>query len=213
MRKGTLAAIVLGIFLVASPLLAQGDNPAGTSSQPSTQAGQSDPNATGSTQTAGADHITGTIVSLSATSLELKVEPTTGASTGAGAGMAGTTTSFELNAATDMPTGLRVGDRVSVWFNESNGTRPATRVALAATGSSSTDEGAGQGSTTASASSTTSATGTMGESSTSQAQPKTAAAAGTKHLPRTASQLPLVGLIGLLALATAVVMRFALRSS
>ncbi len=224
MKQGTFAAIALGALLAGSPLLAQGDTPASTPSQPAAQAGQSDPNPAPGAQASDAERVTGTVVSLSASSLEVKVEPAATGATGEAAEMAGKSISFALSAATDLPTGIRVGDRVSVWYTESNGNRPATRVALAETGGSSSmgtesattgsasrpsDEGQGS----SSAQSTTPATGTTAQSSGEQTQPAAAVATETKHLPRTASPLPLIGLVGLVALTMALVVRFALRSS
>ncbi len=241
MRKATWAALALGAALAASPLLAQQDNPAGSSpsSQPA-QAEQSNAATASPSQDANAEHATGSIVSISDTRLELKVEASTGPSPTASAAMVGKTFAFTLNSTTDMPVGLRPGDRVSVWFGRENGSRLATRVALA-DASTTSSNGSGEQSSNAadqsnisnsSASPENGTTGTTsvgqtssqpstsnGETSTtatgsmSQAEQGGTAVNGTNQLPKTASPLPLIGLIGFLALAGAVVLRFALKAA
>ncbi|HVN75124.1 MAG TPA: hypothetical protein VMT19_02320 [Thermoanaerobaculaceae bacterium] len=218
--------IAVGLALAASPLLAQETSPTTQSPPQVSQSGQSNtsPASQGESQEA-----TGTISSIASDRLELKVDSANGMTAGASSTLVGKTVSFALDASTDMPAGLRAGDRVTVWFNRQGSNRQAARVALAATsGSESEQPGAGStaesGSsaggtmTSASASSAAPATGTSSTStsvptsSPSSTQP--ASSDGhSKTLPKTASPLPLLGLIGIVALVAAAALAFVLKAT
>ncbi len=225
MRNQLLAVMAVGLVLAASPLLAQETNPATTASQPAPQADQSGQNATTSASQGDAQEVMGTISSISSDRLELKVESAPSTTGGASSALIGKTVSFALSTSTDMPAGLRTGDRVSIWFSREGGNRQATRVALAEASdasseqpstASTTESGSSTGGNTSSAS-TASTTGTSSPSSTvtnpSSNQPEAATSgAHSQTLPKTASQLPLVALIGLAALVAAVALRFVLKA-
>ena len=147
--------------------------------------------------------------------------------------MVGKTTSFALNSATEMPQGLQVGNKVDLWFANDNGSLRATRLALAVSsdksagtdmsastpqsssaGSSSPAEQSSTSSATSSDQSSTSASSVSGSASSAEPATSTAAAnpAQRKSLPKTGSPLPVIGLIGIVALASVLVLRFAVRA-
>jgi cobalamin biosynthesis Mg chelatase CobN len=235
MRNRLLSAIGLTLLLTAAPCLAQ------TAAQPASSSDQP------------IQHISGVIVSVSDTSLNVNAQPSTGSSPSA-TGATSQNLDITLNASTDKPLDLKAGDQVDIWYRMEGSDRVATRVAHAEspssssssstygsasgsadTGSSDMSSGSSAGSQEPAANPVTTgsqepqsnsqgaaepaATGSesssMGEaSSNSAAQPANGSASSTAtsgQLPKTASDLPLIGLIGLLALAGAIGLRLFFR--
>jgi hypothetical protein len=215
MKKNVLSLLTLGVALVAAPVLAGPKSSSATKSAGDT--------------TSGALRVTGTIVSLSAQHIDVKVESaSTDASHESGTAI-GKTESFKLNSMTDQPLDLKVGDHIDLWFTQAGNAHLATRIALATTMPSSTsgrdDQSAEPGSPPASAAlnhSANRASNPAGQSSSTVAtdHPATSKSTGEaattsaskQHLPKTASELPLIGLIGLAALGVALMLRFAFKA-
>ena len=244
MRSRILAVLALSVAVVAPAAFAQ---------ESGTQPGTAQPAAASSQ--AAQTQVTGTIVTLTADRIDVKVDSVT-APQSAQAGssvMVGNTTAFTLNSATELPQGLKAGDRVDLWFGNDNGSLLATRVAMAAssdqpsgtndsassspqssssqssassasssseqpaaTDTSSSDQSATTQQAPAGDQSAASSSASSAEPSASTAEPasSTAAAKGAhrENLPKTGSPLPLIGLLGLAALASVLVLRFVVRA-
>ena len=237
MRSKIVAVLGLSAALVVPAALAQ---------ESGTQSGSAQPAAM-STHAAKIE-VTGTIVTLTTDRIDVRVDSVK-APQGTSAPSSiveGQKTAFTLDSSSQMPQGLKVGDKVDLWFANHNGSLLATRVALAvgedqsagtygstatsqsastsgnaeqpaseaASSSSSASESASSSSEQASANSSSNTPAE--QSSTSAAQPANEAAMGKtaarEKLPKTGSPLPLIGLIGLVALASALVLRFAVRA-
>jgi hypothetical protein len=224
--------------------------PAAFAQESGTQAGTAQPAALSSQ--AAQSQVTGTIVSLTADRIDLKVDSVTApqsAQPGSSI-MVGKTTAFTLNSTTELPQGLKAGDRVDLWFGSDNGSLLATRVAMAASwdqsspnneSASSSPQSSSSQSSTSSASeqpaasdtsssvqpattqqspsadqSATSGSSSSTEPSASAAEPASSPAAANgahrENLPKTGSPLPLIGLLGLAALASVLVLRFVVRA-
>jgi hypothetical protein len=226
MKSKILAVLALSAAVVVPAAFAQ---------QSGDQSGTAQPAAVSSQ--ASQIEVTGTIVTLTADRIDVKVEGVT-APESAKAGssvMVGKTTAFTLNSATELPQGLKADDKVDLWFSDNNGSPLATRVAMAVsadqpTGSNESASSASQSPATSASSSSDQATASdngsseqsattgnasSAEPSASTAEPanSTAAAKGAhrENLPKTGSPLPLIGLLGLAALASVLVLRFAVR--
>ena len=129
-------------------------------------------------------NMTGTVVSSSSTALVVRTD-------------SGSQMTFVVDSSSTLPSNLSAGDRVTVDYSTmSDGQYHASTVS-AMTGAGS----AGSASGASSMSSTSSTSGTSGTS-----------AGATGSLPRTASRVPLVALIGAVALGAAIGMRFLSRA-
>ncbi len=109
---------------------------------------------------------------------------------------------------TDKPLDLKVGDRVDLWFKQDGTDHLAARIALASATSST--QGANQASHQEGQPSNVASTG-----SPKTSQPSSRPGVGTDaqgKLPKTASDLPLVGMIGLAALCGVLLLRFTVRT-
>jgi cobalamin biosynthesis Mg chelatase CobN len=197
MRNRTLAILALSIAVIAPAAFAQQN---GTQSEAAS-------GAVASAQPGGVE-VTGTIVSVNATSVEVKLDSVAAAEGAPVAGdvAVGKTAEFKLDASTQMPRTLKTGDPVDLWFTSENGSMVATRVALAVSGEEH-----------ATTSSDNSATASSGENNaSSQSQPASTAASTAaqqgQHLPKTGSPLPLIGLLGVAALVAAFALRFVLKA-
>ncbi len=231
MKGKIFAVLALSAALAVPAAFAQQSGTQSEPAQPAAVSAQS-----------GQVEVTGTIASLTADKVEIKVDSVT-APQGNAAGstvMVGSTPAFAIDSTTDMPQGLKVGDRVNLWFASDNGALRATRLALApssdnsagtnesasgsqpsgATTSGSTDQSSTSAPSPSDQSSTSASTSsqqpsTSGSSASAEQQPaSTAAAPANEHrgnLPKTGSPLPLIGLLGLAALASVLVLRFVLR--
>ncbi len=215
MRSRILAVLALSIAVIAPAAFAQQ-----TGTQSATASG------TMASAQSGGVEITGTIVSIDATGVKVKLESVS-ASQGApvsGDVAVGKTAEFKLDASTQMPGTLRAGDPVDLWFKTDNGSMVATRLALAvssdqpATTSSDTNAPASpsenassqsQPSSTAASASSSGQQASMAGTAASTAAPQ---AAHAQHLPKTGSPLPLIGLLGVAALIAAFALRFVARA-
>ncbi len=222
MRSRTLAGVAFSLAVAAAPLLAQQTNAPAGSSSPAGQTSQAQ--SMTMPDSSGPVHLTGTVVSVSDNRIEVKVESATAAST---TSMVGTTQAFALDATSEKPDGLKVGDQIDLWFKGDQPDHLATRIALAAS------TGAGQSATATDAGGSTPPANTNSQSSDQGSsvagnQPEAAPAAsqGTNDataqaqaqsterrgkLPQSGSSLPLVGLVGLLALGVALGLRFVVK--
>lgn len=221
MRSRTLAVVAFSLAVAAAPLLAQQTNAPAGSSAPAGQTSQGQSNTMA--ESSGPIHLTGTVVSVSDSRIEVKVESATAASTTA---MVGTTQSFALDANSEKPDGLKTGDQIDLWFKGDQPDHLVTRIALAAstgTGESSPAAEA-SGSTqpaspdTPSADQASSAAGNQPAAAPAGSQASSEASAPgqaqSEHrgkLPQSGSPLPLVGLVGLLALGVALGLRFVVK--
>lgn len=135
-RVQPLVAFLMAV--VAVPLLAQqGNPPTGDPATPG-QTAQAAVAASAASELAAPLQVEGTIVALTADRLDLKVEKAVAPSSQSKSGLEGQTIPFVVDATTEMPAQLKVGDRVDLWFTEDGGQRRAVRVALvAAAGASS----------------------------------------------------------------------------
>ncbi len=253
MKSKVLAVLALSVGLAVPAVYAQ---QSGSQSQPAQPAAV--------TSQAGQAEVTGSIVTLSADRIDVKIDSVSApeSATAGSSIVVGNTTAFALDSSTDMPQGLKVGDRVNLWFANDNGSLKAARLALApaadqsgassessatspssssspasptdqsaagASGTSDQPASAASGTTDQSASGTSaqaeqpSTSGSsMNDSAGSTAQPSSAAestspsAATTKahraNLPKTGSPLPLIGLLGMAALASVLVLRFVIKA-
>jgi hypothetical protein len=231
MRQSGLALIAL-VALVASPLAAQSTSSKAADTNASHSAKQQSSATASLKRGAESEYVTGTIVSVNDTRIEVKVESVSGLSASATSTMTGRTENFTLSTGTDQPANLRVGERVNVWFESAGGVHMATRIGLAAEGgasSAATDDpttsasgpatnssSAGQAST---ATESTAAANTASSTNSEQKapdhgkrSPSSSQTNASGKLPQTASDLPLVGVIGLGALGAAVVLRFAFKA-
>ena len=136
MRNRTLAGIAFSLAVAAAPLLAQQANAPAGSSAPAGQTSQAQ-SAT-MPDSSGPVHLTGTVTSINDNRIEVKVESATAAST---TSMVGTTQAFALDATSEKPDGLKVGDEIDLWFKGDQADHLVTRIALAAS------TGAGQSAT------------------------------------------------------------------
>jgi hypothetical protein len=118
------------MVLVAVPAFAQQGNPPSGEPAMRGQTPQAAAASSPATEKAEPVQVEGTIASLTADQIELKVEKAMDPNSESTAGLVGQTVSLVLEATTEKPDGLKVGDRVDLWFSESNGERHATRVAL-----------------------------------------------------------------------------------
>ena len=125
-------------------------------------------------------HMTGTVVSISSDWLELRSQAPSGMTPAA----TGSTDvfSFTLPAGVERPVDLKAGDTAEVWYTLQNGERVISTIARTQPPSS---------------------TATVTTASSSESEPAKEAAT----LPQTASRLPLIGLVGLLALGAALALR------
>ncbi|MGE5236768.1 MAG: hypothetical protein ACM3O7_10500 [Acidobacteriota bacterium] len=232
MRNRSLALIAF-LALTAAPLAAQQATGSATDKSTSTAASQQSTVMASSSEPAESVYAVGKIISIDEKKIEVKVESVSGLSPSNAKAMTGKTEAFTIGTDTSQPASLAVGDRVEVWFKSVNHVRMATRIALApeqsgATGTGagqdmsaaanprSDTQGAGQASSAAGPQETSAATGSVSraqEAPESGSLPAgTSQAAARSTLPHTASDLPLVGLIGLLALGGAVALRFAAKA-
>jgi hypothetical protein len=235
MRSRIVAAFALSAALVVPAALAQ---QSGDQSQPAQPAAATD-------QSSQQVEVTGKIVTLTADRIDVKVASVT-APEGTAAGstvMVGQTSSFVLDSSSQLAQGLKAGDKVDLWFTNSNGSMLASRVALAVGGDQpagtsesgassqspsatstssssssssyqSSSENASQNSSDQSAMGATASASENGSSASEQAPAAAPAAAQGAHranLPKTGSPLPLIGLVGLVALASVLVLRFVVR--
>ncbi|TAM47823.1 MAG: LPXTG cell wall anchor domain-containing protein [Acidobacteria bacterium] len=190
MRSRTLAVLALSIAVLAPAAFAQQN---GTQSEAASGAM--------APAQAGDVEVTGTIVSINATSVQVKLDSVTAAQ---GVPLAdtvavGKTVEFKLDASTQMPRTLSAGDPIDLSFKSDDGSLVATRLALAVS--------ADQPATAASGSPSEEQASTAGT-----ATPATAPqAAHAQHLPKTGSPLPLIGLLGAAALIAAFALRFIVR--
>ncbi len=215
MRSRILAVLALSIAVIAPAALAQQN---GTQSEAAS-------GAMAPAQSGGVE-VTGTIVSINATSVNVKLDSVTAAQGAPLSGdvAVGKTAEFRLDASTQMPRTLSAGDPVDLWFKSDNGSMVATRLALAvsadqpATTSSDTSAPASPAENTPSPSQRSS-TATYGSSNGQQ--PTTAGSAAStaapqaahgQHLPKTGSPLPLIGLLGVAALVAAFALRFVVKA-
>ena len=215
MRSRILAVLALSIAVIAPAALAQ---QSGTQSEAAS-------GAMAPAQSGGVE-VTGTIVSINATSVKVKLDSVTAAQGAPLSGdvAVGKTAEFRLDASTQMPRTLSAGDPVDLWFKSDNGSMVATRLALAvsadqpATTSSDTSAPASPAEN-ASSPSQRSSTATYGSSNGQQ--PTTAGSAAStaapqaahgQHLPKTGSPLPLIGLLGVAALVAAFALRFVVKA-
>jgi hypothetical protein len=243
MKSKVLAVLALSVGLAVPAAYAQQSASQSQPAQPAAVTGQADQ-----------AEVTGTIVTLSADRIDVKIDAVTApeSATAGSSIVVGNTTAFALNSSTDMPQGLKVGDRVNLWFANDNGSLKAARLALAPAGdqsaassqssstsssssaaspadqsasgtSSPADQSASGASSTAEQSSSSSSSMSDSATSTSTAQPSSSAADATNpsasstsahraNLPKTGSPLPLIGLLGIAALASVLVLRFVLRA-
>ncbi len=196
-------ALLLVLGMTASAVLAQSDQTGSSQSGSSNYQSQSDQsNPAGQSQT-----ISGTVVSSDNKSLVITTD-------------SGQQMKFSVDQNT-LPQNLQPGQRVDVNFiPQSGGKFKATQVSL----SSSTAPGATEQGTSTSGTSGTSNQGTSSStygtapSGTSQGTMGTMgqnqpASTSRRHLPGTASPLPLIGLSGLIALAGAFGLRLAAQRS
>lgn len=215
MRSRILAVLALSIAVIAPAAFAQQN---GTQSEATS-------GAMAPAQSGGIE-VTGTIVSINATSVKVKLDSVTAAQglPVPGDVAVGKTAEFKLDASTQMPSTLSAGDPVDLWFKSDNGSMVASRLAL----SVSSDQ-------PARASSDTSAPASSGENASSPSQPSSTAAYGSssdqqastagssasttapratqgQHLPKTGSPLPLIGLLGVAALIAAFALRFVVKA-
>jgi hypothetical protein len=222
MRNRTLATVAFSLAVAAAPLLAQQANAPAGGSSPAGQTSQAQ-SAT-MPDSSGPVHLTGTVISVSDNRIEVKVESATTAST---TSMVGSTQAFALDATSEKPDGLKVGDQIDLWFKGDQADHLVTRISLAAS------TGAGQSATATDASGSTPPANTSPQSSeqgssmtvnkteaapaASQATneaPARAQAQSTERrgkLPQSGSSLPLVGLVGLLTLGVALGLRFVVK--
>lgn len=131
--------VALFMAFVAVPLLAQQGNPPTTAPTGVDQAAQTAAQASASPERAEPVHVLGTIVTIAADRLDLKVEKAVEPSTGSAAALVGQTVTFLLDAKTEMPAKLEANDRVDLYFTEANGERHAVRIVAAAQGSDSSN--------------------------------------------------------------------------
>jgi len=217
MRKNVLAMLTLSATLVALPLLAQSDNqPAGQTSQPADVS----QNSAGPSAPAGTVRVTGTVTQLSDNSIALKIEAAESQPSGGVVLPVGQTKTFALDSMTDKPLDLKVGDHVDLWFKQDSSDHLAARIALASAGSSSATKSDSSGASPSTQSANqasnqeTAPSNTTSASSTNASQPSSQPEVGTAahgKLPKTASDLPLIGIIGLAALCGVLLLRFAVR--
>lgn len=205
MRRTLWSALTLTAALAAAPLVAQ--------TSPSQAA-------------AGADtvhHVTGTIASDSGGVLVVKIDSAPGEPESVASSMVGTLVSFTLASSVEQPADMRNGDRVDVWYTSKNDQRTVTRVAEAgpadappAVPASGNEPAAGaSGSQAAGATSpgvsSSSSKATVPDQQADQSGQARPSASTEGRLPKTASELPLIGLAGLAALGIAGGLRFASR--
>jgi hypothetical protein len=158
---------------------------------------------------AGQVELTGTIVTLTADRIEVKVDSVMapqGATVDSAIGV-GKTAAFTLDLTTEIPHGLKAGDAVDLWFTGTGGGLHATRVALA---TKSTQPAATTSAASTSRKSAAGASSPAGEKAPSVAE-SAGSAASQEKLPGTASPLPLIGVLGLAALASVLLLRFVAR--
>jgi len=238
MKKAILATLTLSAAVIAAPLLAQSSNPQGSDTkQPSDVANAS----SASSAPAGTVRVTGTVTLLSDTRVGIKIEKAESQPLGGPVMPVGKTRTFALDPMTDKPLDLKVGDRVDLWFKQDASNHLAARIALASSDTSSatsdqqgaatsqpassTDNSATNTQPSANTPSTDSASqvsnqGSQPSSDTSadsknMSQPSSQAEGGTAShgkLPKTASELPLIGIIGLAALFGVLLLRFTVRT-
>lgn len=222
MRSRTLAGVAFSLAVAAAPLLAQQANAPAGSSSPAGQTSQAQ--STTMPDSSGPVHLTGTVISVRDDRIEVKVESASAAST---TSMVGTTQAFALDATSEKPDGLKVGDQIDLWFKGEQADHLVTRIALAGstgTGRLATATDAGGSTPPASTSPQSSdqgsnMTGNQSEAAPVAAQatneaPAQAKAQSTERrgkLPQSGSSLPLVGLVGLLALGVALGLRFVVK--
>lgn len=215
MRSRILAVLALSIAVIAPAALAQQN---GTQSEAAS-------GAMAPAQSGGVE-VMGTIVSINATSVKVKLDSVTAAQSAPLSGdvAVGKTAEFRLDASTQMPRTLSAGDPVDLWFKSDNGSMVATRLALAVSAdqpaTTSLDASApASPAENASSPSQRSSTATYGSSNGQQ--PATAGPAAStaapqaahgKHLPKTGSPLPLIGLLGVAALVAAFALRFVVKA-
>lgn len=219
-RKSLISTLAAVMVLVAAPLLAQQGSQSGTS-----------PSSSSAAEPVGV-HATGTIASINDARLELWVDKLTGASPAASSSMVGKTQVFNFDSNSDKPAGLRNGDKVEVWYRVAGNDRFVTRIEIAESATSTSTGSSQPAGSGYSSMPTTAETSPMSESSSEPSklglgEPSSSTpissddmsqqAAGQdvseqRRLPQTASQVPLLGVIGLLALAGALTLRFVFRS-
>ena len=136
--------VALLMAFVAVPLFAQQGNPPTTGPASATQAVQSAAPASSASDEATQTHVLGTIVTLTADRLELKVEKAVEPNTESAAGLVGQTVAFAIDATTEKPADLKANDRVDLWFTEKDGQRRAVRIVVAAPASESSNGAAEQ---------------------------------------------------------------------
>jgi len=231
MSKKSLAVLALSLGLATVSFAQQPETPAGAPGQ--------DPQATSASDQASVQQVTGTVVNLANDRVEVKIESVPTSASADVSAMVGQSATFTLNPMTDKPTGLKVGDRIDLWFKQDHSDHLATRIALAASGGDKSADSTGS-SGAASTSQPTSDTASQpapqqpnpdsaSQAPSTDAQQPSASSAGSlstsqtsgqaeekaqprSALPKTGSPLPLIGLIGLVALCAALMLRFTLRS-
>jgi hypothetical protein len=136
--------------------------------------------------------VTGTVVSSTADSLV--IDTASGRQT------------FTVDASSTVPSGLMAGARVTVAYHSlsGGGMHAATVTTLAPSTGSMT-----AGSTTAAPAPTAQTTEPTTDTSLPEPAPADTASTTSRELPRTASNLPALGLLGLFALGGALALRFA----
>lgn len=212
MRSRTLAVLALSLATLAPAAFAQQN---GTQSEAASGAM--------APAQAGDVEVTGTIVAINATSVQVKLDSVTAAQ---GVPLAdtiavGKTVEFKLDASTQMPRTLSAGDPIDLSFKSDNGALVATRLALAVSAdqpaTTSPDNSApaapGEKASSSSQASPTAAYGSSSDQQASTATPASTAApqAHEQRLPKTGSPLPLIGLLGVAALVAAFALRFVVR--
>jgi hypothetical protein len=164
--------LALVMAFVAVPMLAQQGNP--PAGQPVTAVKAASPAATASSLSDETEqaHVVGTIVTLTADRLELKVEKAIEPNSESAAGLVGQTVAFAVDATTAKPADLKANDRVDLWFTESNGQKHAVRIEVAAPASESSS-GAGelQGSSPSQSTGTKATGATAASAPSEQAKP------------------------------------------
>ena len=130
--------VALFMAVVAVPLLAQQGNPP-TTGPAADHVSQPVASMSAASEQAEPVHVLGTIVTIAADRLDLKVEKAVEPSTGSAAALVGQTVTFLLDAKTEKPAELKANDRVDLYFTEANGERHAVRIVVAAEGSDSSN--------------------------------------------------------------------------
>lgn len=129
-RVQPLVAFLMAV--VAVPLVAQQGNP--PTGEPATpdQTASAAVAASPASELAAPLQVEGTIVTLTADHLELKVEKAAVPPSQSESGLEGRTVPFLIDATTEKPAQFKTGDRADLWFTQDGDQRRAVRVALVA---------------------------------------------------------------------------------